>query len=71
MRLEIATESPTPASLINERRALQLQMLTKRNEAAPLETWSQDVAAVMASDYNEENAKRLQTVLKVLLRQRG
>ena len=71
LRLEIATESPTPASLINERRALQLQLLTKRNEAAPIETWSQDVAAVMASDYNEENAKRLQNVLKVLLRQRG
>jgi hypothetical protein len=71
LRLEIATESPTPAALINERRALQLQMLTKRNEAAPIETWSQDVAAVMASDYNEENAKRLQNVLKVLLRQRG
>lgn len=71
LRLEIATESPTPAALINERRALQLQLLTKRNEAAPIETWSQDVAAVMASDYNEENAKRLQNVLKVLLRQRG
>lgn len=71
LRLEIATESPTPATLINERRALQLQLLTKRNEAAPIETWSQDVAAVMASNYNEENAKRLQNVLKVLLRQRG
>lgn len=71
IRLEIATESPTPAAFINDRRALQLQLLTKRNEASPSETWGHDVASVMASEYSEESAKRLQAVLKILLRQRG
>ena len=68
LRLEIATESPTPASLINERRALQLQLLTQRNQPGPSETWGQDVAQVLSGPHEEATARRLQNVLKNLLR---
>ncbi len=68
LRLEIATGAPTPADYLNERRALQLQLLTKRNDPAPNQTWGADVAAVLASDYSEVAAKRLQAGLKSLLR---
>jgi len=68
LRLEMAAEVPTPAEYLTERRALQLQLLTRRNDAGPAETWGQDVARVLASAHNEATARRLQNVLRQLLR---
>ena len=68
LRLEMAAEVPTPAEHINARRMLQLQLLTKRNAAAPIETWGDDTAKVLAGDFDAGNARRVQTVLKVLLK---
>ena len=68
LRLEMATEVPTPAEHLSARRALQLQLLTRRNDPAPLQTWGQDLAKVLAGDHAPEQAKRLQNVLKALLR---
>ena len=47
---------------------LQLQLLTRRNDPAPAETWTQDVAKVLGAGFDAATAKRLQTVLKVLLK---
>lgn len=68
LRLEMAAEVPTPASHVDARRALQLQLLTKRHEAPPAQTWAQDVAAVLAGPFEAEAARRLQSALKVLLK---
>ncbi len=68
LRLEMAAEVPTPAAYIDARRALQLQMLTKRNDALPVQTWGLDVAKVLQAAHDDESAKRLRTVLKSLLR---
>jgi hypothetical protein len=68
LRLEIAAEVPTPASHVDARRMLQLQLLTKRNDAGPAQTWAQDVAQILGCSYEEENAKRVQAALKVLLK---
>ena len=68
LRLEMAADVHTPADQLNARRALQLQMLTRRNEASPQQTWGQDVATVLASTSDEPSARRLQTALKQLLR---
>ena len=68
LRLEMAAEVPTPAEHLAERRALQLQLLTRRNEPGPAETWGQDVARVLATAHDEATARRLQNVLKNLLR---
>jgi hypothetical protein len=68
LRLEIASEVPTPAEHLNGRRALQLQLLTRRNAPTPLETWGTDAAVVFANAFDAPNARRLQTVLKVLLK---
>ena len=68
LRLEMAAEVPSPAEHLSERRALQLQLLTRRNEAGPAETWGQDMARVLASAHDEATARRLQNVLKSLLR---
>lgn len=68
LRLEIAAEVPTPASQMDARRLLQLQMLTRRNDPSPVQTWSKDVARVMASEWDDETSRRLQQVLKPLLR---
>ncbi len=68
MRLEMAAELPTPAEHINDRRALQLQLLTRRNEAGPQETWARDVTAVLSGPHDAASARRLQNVLKHLLR---
>ena len=68
LRLEMAAEVPTPAEHLSARRMLQLQLLTRRNEAAPADTWAQDVAKVLAGGYEAASAKRLQAVLKVLLK---
>ena len=68
LRLEMAAEQPTPAEHLNARRALQLQLLTRRNDPAPAETWARDVSAVLESPFDTGHSKRLQNVLKVLLR---
>ncbi|MDP2263383.1 MAG: DUF349 domain-containing protein [Hydrogenophaga sp.] len=68
LRLEMAAEVPTPAEHISDRRMLQLQLLTRRHAAAPAETWAHDVAAVLASGFDEAAARRLQNVLKALLK---
>lgn len=68
LRLEMAAEMPTPAEHLNARRMLQLQLLTKRNDPAPVQTWGQDTATVLASGFDAALARRLQNVLKVLLK---
>jgi hypothetical protein len=68
LRLEMAAEIPTPADNLNERRALQLQLLTQRNQPGPRETWGQDVAQVLSGPHEPATARRLQNVLKNLLR---
>ena len=68
LRLEMAAEVPTPAEHISARRMLQLTLLTKRNAAAPAETWGDDTAKVLAGNFDAGNARRVQNVLKVLLK---
>jgi len=68
LRLEMAAELPTPAAHLEARRALQLQLLTRRNDPIPAQTWEQDAAGVLASAYDAESARRMQNALKVLLR---
>jgi hypothetical protein len=68
LRLEIAAEAPTPAEQLSARRLLQLQLLTKRNDPSPAQTWGEDTAKVLASPFDAQAARRLQNVLKVLLR---
>lgn len=68
LRLEMAAEVPTPAQHLDARRALQLQLLTRRNDPAPVQTWGQDVARVLAAAHDGESARRLQAVLKTLLK---
>ena len=68
LRLEIAADVPTPGEQITARRALQLQLLTRRNEPGPQETWGADVAKVLATGYDANAARRLQNALKALLR---
>jgi ATP-dependent RNA helicase SUPV3L1/SUV3 len=46
-----------------------LQLLTKRNDPSPTQTWGQDTAKVLAAPYELTVARRLQTVLKTLFRQ--
>jgi hypothetical protein len=68
LRLEMAADVPTPADKLSERRMLQLQLLTQRNQPGPTETWGQDVAKVLSGPHEEATARRLQNVLKNLLR---
>ncbi|MBP6598567.1 MAG: DUF349 domain-containing protein [Giesbergeria sp.] len=68
LRLEIASETPTPAEHLSARRMLQLQLLTRRNDPAPAQTWGQDAATVLASANDAASARRLQNALKGLLR---
>ena len=68
LRLEMAAEVPTPAEQLSERRMLQLQLLTRRNAASPAETWGEDVARVLGAGFDEAAARRLQNVLKALLK---
>lgn len=68
LRLEIAADTATPAEHMSARRILQLQLLTQRNAPGPEQTWVQDVAAVLASAHSDAQARRLQNVLKPLLR---
>jgi ATP-dependent RNA helicase SUPV3L1/SUV3 len=68
LRLEIAADASTPADHLSARRMLQLQLLTRRNDPSPAQTWGQDTARVLASPYEPGAARRLQAVLKTLLR---
>lgn len=68
LRLEIAAEVPTPAEHLAERRMLQLQLLTQRHAPSPAQTWGQDLAQVLAGAHDAARARRVQNVLKVLLR---
>ncbi len=68
LRLEMAAQTPTPAEQLDARRALQLQLLTRRNEPGPVETWAQDVAKVLSEPHEGGRARRLQAVLKALLK---
>ena len=68
LRLEMAAEVPTPAAHINERRVLQLQLLTRRNDPAPVATWAIDARAILSGPFDEGQARRLQAALKVLMR---
>lgn len=68
LRLEMASELPTPAEHISARRMLQLQLLTRRNAPAPAETWGEDTAKVLAAEFDAGNARRLQNALKALLK---
>ncbi|MEO6973056.1 MAG: DUF349 domain-containing protein [Rhodoferax sp.] len=68
LRLEMAAEVPTPAEHISARRMLQLQLLTRRNDPAPAQTWGQDTARVLTSAFDAAHARRVQNVLKVLLK---
>ncbi|HYF18984.1 MAG TPA: DUF349 domain-containing protein, partial [Ramlibacter sp.] len=68
LRLEIAAEVPTPADQIAARRQMQLLLLTRRNDPSPVQTWGEDTARVLATRHEAGAARRLQNVLKVLLR---
>ncbi len=68
LRLEMASELPTAAEHLNARRALQLQLLTKRHDPTPVQTWGHDAAAVLGAGFEAGVARRLQNVLKVLLK---
>lgn len=68
LRLEIGAEQPTPAEQLAQRRAMQLQLLTRRHDAPPAQTWGEDTARVLASAYEPAAGRRLQAVLKHLLR---
>ena len=68
LRLEIAAEVPTPAEQLDARRALQLQLLTRRGEPGPAQTWGEDTATVLAAAHEPTSARRLQASLKALLR---
>ena len=57
-----APQGAAPAAL------LRLQLLTRRNEPGPLDTWRQDVAQVLAAAHDGASARRLQNVLKQLLK---
>jgi hypothetical protein len=45
-------------------------LLTRRNDPAPAQTWPQDVARLLGSAHDADSARRLQSVLKVLLGRR-
>jgi hypothetical protein len=68
LRLEMAAEIPTPADHLVARRALQLQLLTRRNDPAPAQTWGHDVAIVLSAPFAADDARRLQGSLKALLK---
>jgi hypothetical protein len=47
---------------------MQLHLLTRRNDPSPAQTWGEDTARVLATAHDGGAARRLQNVLKVLLR---
>ncbi len=68
LRLEIASGVATPASHLSERRAFQLQLLTRRNDPPPEQTWVQDLGKLLKSEFDADKSARLQNTLKVLLK---
>ncbi|MEO6325264.1 MAG: hypothetical protein ABIT01_06510, partial [Thermoanaerobaculia bacterium] len=58
LRMEIAAEAPTPADHLSARRLLQLQLLTRRNDPEPAQTWGQDAARVLAGAYEPGAGRR-------------
>ena len=64
----MAAEVNTPADHQQARRNLQLQLLTKRNDPPPAQTWAQDTGLVLLSAFEASAAQRLQQVLRVLMR---
>ena len=64
----MASEVPTPAQFLSDRRTLQLQLLTRRNDPSPVQTWTRDVAQVLETPFDAQVAQRLQNTLKVLLK---
>jgi len=68
LRLEMAAEVPTPAEHLDARRAMQLQLLTRRNDPPPAQTWGHDVAIALSAPYTPEDARRLQNCLRALLK---
>jgi hypothetical protein len=68
LRLEMAAEIPTPADYLDARRAMQLQLLTRRNDPTPAQTWGHDVAIALSAPHAAEDARRLQNCLKSLLK---
>ena len=68
LRLEMAAELPTPAEHLDARRAMQLQLLTRRNDAPPSQTWGQDVGRALNAAFDAGSARRLQQVLTIMLR---
>jgi len=68
LRLEMAAEVPTPAEHLAQRRMFQLQLLTRRNDPSPSQTWAQDVGDVLKGPFDETAERRLRAALKVLLK---
>jgi hypothetical protein len=68
LRLEMAAEVPTPAEHLDARRAMQLQLLTRRNDPSPAQTWGLDTAAVLTANFDATAARRLQNALRALLK---
>jgi len=68
LRLEMAADVPSPADALSARRMLQLQLLTRRNDPGPAQTWGEDVARVLGGAFDATQARRLQQVLKQLLK---
>jgi len=68
LRLEMAAEVPSPSEHLSARRLLQLQLLTRRNDPPPVQTWGQDAAKVLSSPFKADEARRVQNVLKALLK---
>lgn len=68
LRLEMAAELPTPAEHLEARRSFQLQLLTKRHEAPPAQTWAQDVGSVLKGGFEPNTERRLRAALKILLK---
>ena len=68
LRLEMAAEVPTPAEHLAARRMLQLQLLTRRNDPAPAQTWGQDTAVLFSAPFSPELARRMQNAVKALLK---
>lgn len=68
LRLEMAAEVPTPAEHLAARRMFQLQLLTRRNDPPPAQTWAQDVGRVLQGEFDAAAERRLRAALKVLLK---
>ncbi len=68
LRLEMAAEVPTPAEHLDARRVFQLQLLTRRNDPPPAQTWARDVGQVLQGGFEPAAERRLRAALKILLK---